>query len=160
MPNSSDPIVPRNVRRHSDPLAPIPARPNLPALRQPNQPLARPHVSPRQPSRSPTQSVTRRRWPLALRVLLWIVVTLLSGITILGGLVLTGQTELVAWIIVGAVLTVVFGTPLLCVGGLFVFYIWAVTRMGRSRHRPQPAKAGGTQQVAQTIVVGEVVLDE
>jgi len=58
------------------------------------------------------------------------------------------------------VLTVVFGTPLLCVVGLFAFYVWAVTRMGRSRRHPQPSKAEYTQQVTQTIVVGEVVLDE
>jgi hypothetical protein len=93
-------------------------------------------------------------------VVVWVGIVLLSIIAVLGVLVLTGQTELVAWIIVGAVLTVVFGTPLLCVVGLFVFYVWAVTRMRRSRQRPQPAKAGGTQQMAQTIVVGEVVLNE
>jgi flagellar biogenesis protein FliO len=84
----------------------------------------------------------------------------LGGITVLSGLVLAGQTDLVAWIIVGAVLTVVFGTPLLCVVGLFLFYVWAVTRMGRSRRRPPSTKTGGVQQVAQTVIVGEVVLDE
>jgi len=160
MPNSSDPMVPRNARRRSDSPAPTQVRPSPPVLRQPIQPLAQPHVLPTQPCVSPPQSVTVRRWPLALRVVVWVGIVLLSIIAILGSLVLTGQTELVAWIIVGAVLTVVFGTPLLCVVGLFVFYVWAVTRMGRSRPRPQPAKAGGTQQVAQTIVVGEVVLDE
>lgn len=102
----------------------------------------------------------RRRWPLVLRVLLWCGMIGLGGITVLSGLVLAGQTELVAWIIVGAVLTVVFGTPLLCVVGLFLFYVWAVTRMGRSRRRPPSTKTGGVQQVAQTVIVGEVVLDE
>lgn len=160
MPNSSDPIVPRNARRRSDSPVPTRVRPSPAALRQPIQPLAQPRVLPTQPRVSPPQSVTGRRWPLALRVVVWVGIVLLSTIAILGSLVLTGQTELVAWIIVGAVLTVVFGTPLLCVVGLFIFYVCAVTRMGRSRQRPQPAKAGGTQQVAQTIVVGEVVLDE
>jgi uncharacterized membrane protein len=93
-------------------------------------------------------------------VVVWVGIVLLSIIAVLGVLVLTGQTELVAWIIVGAVLTVVFGTPLLCVVGLFLFYVWAVTRMGRSRRRPPSTKTGGVQQVAQTIIVGEVVLDE
>ncbi len=160
MPNSSDPIVPRNTRRRSDSRAPTRVRPSPPILHQPIQPLTQPRVLPIQPHVSPPQSGTRRRWPLALRVVVWVSTVLLSIIAILGSLVLTGQTELVAWIIVGAVLTVVFGTPLLCVVGLFVFYVWAVTRMGRSRQRPQPAKARGTQQVAQTIVVGEVVRDE
>ncbi|MFV9507688.1 MAG: hypothetical protein AB4911_24315 [Oscillochloridaceae bacterium umkhey_bin13] len=100
-----------------------------------------------------------RRWPLVFRVLLWCGIIGLSGISVLGGLVLAGQTELVAWIIVGAVLSIVFGTPLLCVVGLFIFYVWAVTRMGRSRQRSPSTKTGGAQQVAQTIVVGEVVLD-
>jgi uncharacterized membrane protein len=93
-------------------------------------------------------------------VVVWVGIVLLSIIAVLGVLVLTGQTELVAWIIVGAVLTVVFGTPLLCVVGLFLFYVWAVTRMGRSRRRPPSTKTGGVQQVAQTVIVGEVVLDE
>lgn len=160
MPNSSDPIVPRNARRRSDPPAPTRVRPSPPSLRQPIQPLAQPRVLPTQPRVSPPQSVTRRHWPLALRVVVWVGIVLLSIIAVLGVLVLTGQTELVAWIIVGAVLTVVFGTPLLCVVGLFLFYVWAVTRMGRSRRRPPSTKTGGVQQVAQTVIVGEVVLDE
>lgn len=107
-----------------------------------------------------TPPAARRHWPLVLRVLLWCGMIGMSGIAVLGGLVLAGQTELVAWIVVGAVLTVVFGTPLLCVVGLFLFYVWAVTRMGRSRRRPPSMKTGGVQQVAQTVIVGEVVLDE
>jgi len=107
-----------------------------------------------------TPPAARRHWPLVFRVLLWCGMIGMSGIAVLGGLVLAGQTELVAWIIVGAVLTVVFGTPLLCVVGLFLFYVWAVTRMGRSRRRPPSTKTGGVQQVAQTVIVGEVVLDE
>jgi uncharacterized membrane protein len=93
-------------------------------------------------------------------VVVWVGIVLLSIIAVLGVLVLTGQTELVAWIIVGAVLTVVFGTPLLCVVGLFLFSVWAVTRMGRSRRRPPSTKTGAVQRMAETIVVEAVVLDE
>lgn len=160
MSNKPDPLVPRHARHRSSRLAPLPARRNPPACRQPDQPLARPYSASTQPPVPQTPPTARRRWPLMFRVLLWCGIVGLSGITVLGGLVLAGQTELVAWIIVGAVLTVVFGTPLLCVMGLFLFYVWAVTRMGRSRRRPPSTKTGGAQQVAQTVIVGEVVLDE
>lgn len=160
MSNKPDPLVPRHARHRSDRLAPLPARPNPPARRQPDQPLARSYSPSMQSPVPQTPPAARRRWPLVLRVLLWCGIVGLSGITVLGGLVLAGQTELVAWIIVGAVLTVVFGTPLLCVVGLFLFYVWAVTRMGRSRRRPPSTKTSGAQQVAQTVIVGEVVLDE
>ncbi len=160
MSNKPDPLVPRHACHSSDRLAPLPARPNTPARRQPDQPLVRPYSASTQSPVPQTPLAARRRWPLVLRVLLWCGIVGLSGITVFGGLVLVGQTELVAWIIVGAVLSVVFGTPLLCVVGLCIFYIWAVTRMGRSRRRPLSTKTGGAQQVAQTVIVGEVVLDE
>ena len=61
------------------------------------------------------------------------------GTCLLGALLLAGQDELLARIIVGAVLVVVFGTPVLCVLGLFVFSLWAMTRFGRRavRHDSQ-----------------------
>ena len=160
MSNKPDPLVPRHARHHSNRLAPLRTHPNPPAHRQPDQTLARPYSALRQSSVQQTPPAARRHWPLVFRVLLWCGMIGMSGIAVLGGLVLAGQTELVAWIIVGAVLTVVFGTPLLCVVGLFLFYVWAVTRMGRSRRRPPSTKTGGVQQVAQTVIVGEVVLDE
>jgi hypothetical protein len=159
MSNESDPLVPRHARHRSDRLAPLPARLNPPARHQPGQLPARPYSASTQSSVRQPPPAARRRWPLVFRVLLWCGIIGLSGISVLGGLVLAGQTELVAWIIVGAVLSIVFGTPLLCVVGLFLFYVWAVTRMGRSRQRSPSTKTGGAQQVAQTIVVGEVVLD-
>lgn len=160
MSNKPDPLVPRHARHRSNRLAPLRTHPNPPTRRQLDQPLARPSSASRQPSAQQTPPAARRHWPLVLRVLLWCGMIGMGGITVLSGLVLAGQTELVAWIIVGAVLTVVFGTPLLCVVGLFLFYVWAVTRMGRSRRRPPSTKTGGVQQVAQTVIVGEVVLDE
>lgn len=160
MSNKPDFLVPRHARHRSNRLAPLRTHPNPPTRRQSDQPLARPYSASRQPSVQQPPLAARRRWPLVLRVLLWCGMIGLGGITVLSGLVLAGQTDLVAWIIVGAVLTVVFGTPLLCVVGLFLFYVWAVTRMGRSRRRPPSTKTGGVQQVAQTVIVGEVVLDE
>lgn len=148
------------ARARSNRLAPLPARPNRPARRQPAQPLAPSSATSLRSCVRPPPPTVRRRWPLALRLLLWSGVIGLIGLAAFGGLILAGQTELVAWIIVGAALTVVFGTPLLCVAGLFVFYVWAMTRMGRSRQRPPSKKLGGAQQAPQTIIVGDVVLDE
>lgn len=148
------------ARARSNRRAPLPARPNLPARRQPRQPLVWSSAASLRSRVRPPSLAVRRRWPLALRALLWGGVIGLCGLAVSGGLILAGQTELVAWIVVGAVLTVVFGAPLICVAGLFVFYVWAMTRVGRSRQRPPSKKAGGAQQATQTIIVGEVVLDE
>jgi hypothetical protein len=62
-------------------------------------------------------------------------------------LLLTGQTVLLAQLIVGAVLVVVFGTPLLCLLGLTAFTVWALTRAGRRRARPASAPAPDTRRV-------------
>ncbi|PDW00939.1 hypothetical protein [Candidatus Chloroploca asiatica] len=148
MSNEPDPLVLRHARHRSDGRTPLPARLNPPVRHQPLPSRA-------QSRRSPAQAVTRRRWPRALRVVVWIGSVLLSITAILGVLVLTGQTEFVAWIIVGAVLAVVFGTPLLCVVSLFIWYGWAVTRMGRARQRPPATKTSAAPQVAQTIIVIE-----
>ncbi|NCC35613.1 MAG: hypothetical protein EOM24_26920 [Chloroflexia bacterium] len=148
MSNEPDPLVLRHARHRSNRLVPLPARLNPPVRYQPLPSRA-------QLRGSPAQAVTRRRWPLALRVVVWVGSVLLSITAILGVLVLTGQSEFVAWIIVGAVLAVVFGTPLLCVVSLFIWYGWAVTRMGRARQRPPATKTSAAPQVAQTIIVIE-----
>jgi hypothetical protein len=63
------------------------------------------------------------------------------------------------WIVVGAVLVVVFGTPLLCLVGLVAFYVWALTRAGRRRSLPPLPRPAPTSQ-PQPIIVGEVVFDD
>lgn len=152
MPRSNDPLVPRDTRRHAAPLAPqSPLRPLAPP-----SPL-RPQSQTQVPSARPSG---RRSWPWVLRVFVGIATVILIVFAILAGLVLAGQTTLVAWIIVGAVLVVVFGTPLLCLVGLFAFNIWALTRLGRSRRRPAPTHASSAKQTARTIVAGEVVIDD
>lgn len=109
---------------------------------------------------SPAPHPPRKRWSLAARILFGLVLGILGSFGMLVVLVLTGQTALVAWIIVGAVLLVVFGTPLLCLLGLVAFYIWAMTRMRRSRSpvRSSPSPAAASPE--HPIIVGEVVFDD
>jgi hypothetical protein len=101
----------------------------------------------------------RRRLSLVARIALGIVACVLT----IGGMFITllliGQDELIAWLVVGAVLVVVFGTPLLCLVGLVVFYVWALTRAGRRRSLPPQPHPAPTSQ-AQPIIVGEVVFDD
>lgn len=153
MPRSNNPLAPREPRR---PPAPLATRSQHPAPLARVQPPA--FVQPASETKPP--SPTRRRWPVAVRILVGALIAIVGVVAVLGALVLVGQTQLVATIIVGAVLVAVFGTPLLCVIGLFVFYVWAVTRMGRARHRQQPEQARSVRRVAETVVVGEVLLDE
>lgn len=80
---------------------------------------------------TPSPQRQPRRLPVFVRGLLVLCLFAVLGTCLLGGLALAGQSELVARIIVGAVLVVVFGTPLLCVVSLFVFSFWAMTRFGR-----------------------------
>lgn len=150
MPDTHNPRVPRTARRGAD-LLPV-TRVSLPRPDRPAPPLAPPRVA-------PTHSFVRRRWPLALRVLMGLTLVLLCIAAVLGALLLAGQTALVAWLVVGAVLTVVFGTPLLVVLGLLALFVHAMSQMGRARRSPQPPRATGAP-LAQTIVVGTVVDDE
>lgn len=99
-----------------------------------------------------------RRLAPALRLVLdfCTIAGLLVGV--LGLLLAFGYTQLVASLIVGAVVCVVFGTPLLCVIGIVVFYVWAMTRI----HRRPNSRAREAIPSRQTppIVASEVFLDE
>lgn len=101
----------------------------------------------------------RRRLSLAARIALGIVACVLTIGGMFVTLLLMGQDELIAWLVVGAVLVVVFGTPLLCLVGLVVFYVWALTRAGRRRSLPPKPRPAPASQ-AQPIIVGEVVFDD
>lgn len=101
----------------------------------------------------------RRRLSLVATIALGIVACVLAIGGMFVTLLLMGQDELIAWLVVGAVLVVVFGTPLLCLVGLVVFYVWALTRAGRRRSFPPQPRSAPTSQ-AQPIIVGEVVFDD
>jgi hypothetical protein len=77
------------------------------------------------------------------------VVVMIGIIILLGALALTllvtGQTVLLAQLIVSAVLIVVFGTPTCCVLGLIIAYAALCTR-SRRRARPAPAPAPDTRR--------------
>ena len=143
--------------RTSTEQPPVVARPSALA-RTPSQPLAR--LRPAVESTVPAVPMHRRRLSLVARIVLGIVACAL----IIGGvfvtLLLMGQDELIAWLVVGAVLVVVFGTPLLCLIGLIVFYVWALTRAGRRRHTPHHPRPAPAPSQAQPIIVGEVVFDD
>ncbi len=143
MPNTTCPLVPRRARhRHDRFITPLPVRPNPTTRRQPDQPLAWPYSPPTHSSEPQPPPTARRRWPFLLRLLCWCSAIGLGSVMLLGLLTLTGQTELAARIIVGTVLTVVFGTPLLCLAGLFALSIWARNRVRTGRtlqHTPTPA---------------------
>lgn len=137
MSKKPNPLVLRHPLRRSTRLVPLRARSKPPFHHQPIQLLAQRYLA----SLPPTRPVVYRRpWPIVFRMLLWGSIIWLGIITVLGGLILVGQTELVARIILGAVLTVVFGTPLLCVVGLVTLRVWAMTRRGRLHQRPSPTK--------------------
>lgn len=138
MPHTYLPAARRVARRRSSCQLPTRAHPALPARR----PASRPPASP------------------ALRILAAIGFILVMGAALLAGLVLAGQHELVAWIVVGATLTVVFGTPLLCLVGLVAVYLAAIGRMGRARRRPPPAPVASAPHPAGAILVSEVVIDD
>ena len=75
-----------------------------------------------------------------VRVLIGIGLFVMLAVGAVGTLLLAGQTELVARIVVGAVLVVVFGTPLLCLVSLFVFSFWSMTRLSRRALRSSQQK--------------------
>lgn len=126
--------------------------------RTPSQPLVR--LRPVAESTVPPVPMHRRRLSLVARIVLGIVACVLTIGGMFATLLLMGQDELIAWLVVGAVLVVVFGTPLLCLVGLVVFYIWALTRAGRRRHTPQHPRPAPTSSQVQPIIVGEVVFDD
>ena len=85
---------------------------------------------------------------------------LLVAIATGGAYLLFFQVELLSWIIVGLMLTVVFGTPLLCVVGLFLIYVRAMARIGQARSGARAPIVQRTTSAPQTIVVSEVVFDD
>ena len=122
-----------------------------------DQPLARRNTTSIRPilaSVPPVPRPIRRQLPIVIRGLLTLCLIGALVVCGLGSLLLAGQDELIARIIVGAVLVVVFGTPLLCIASLFVFSFWAMTRFGRRAVRQSssgtstpktPPDRGGTQ---------------
>lgn len=163
MPRPTDLATPEPRRRgptlHTTPAhPPVVARP-APPVRVTPTPLAR-----RVPASTdmPAQAVRRRiRRPWSK--LAWLAVAVLTLLVLIGGmftfLLLTGQDELIAWIVVGCVLVIVFGTPLLCVVGLFVFYFWALSRLGRARTMSPRSRPSPTTNPDHPIVWGEVLDD-
>lgn len=149
----------RSTSLHTGPAhPPVVVRPAPPA-RVPPAPLARRvPVSTATPAQ-PAQRRTRRSWPKTA----WLAVVVLSLLVLIGGaftfLLLTGQDDVIARIVVGCVLVVVFGTPLLGVVGLFVFYIWALSRVGRARTIPSRPKPSPACQRDDPVVWGEVLDD-
>jgi hypothetical protein len=138
---------------------PVLVRPALPARVPPATLARRVPTSPPTPAQ-PVQRRTRRPWPK----LAWLAVVALSLLAIIGGtftfLLLTGQDKVIAWMVVGCVLVVVFGTPLLCVVGLVVFYFWALSRVGRARTIPTRSKPAPAAHRDDPVVWGEVVFDD
>lgn len=112
---------------------------------------------PSPPARTP--AVRRRRLPRWLIGL--VAVSALPGCAIAGAifLIAIGQTELLAQIIVGCVLLVVFGTPALCLIAFFIGCFWLVARAGRSR-RPEQRSQGARRSEPDQVIMGEVVFDD
>lgn len=121
-------------------------------------PLAPTHPTtlPKPSVRSAAATVHRRLAPV-VRIILGFCTFAGFLLSVLGLLLAFGHTQLVASLIVGAVLCVVFGTPLLCVIGIIVFYLWAMTRVHR---RPRPSTQQTTASPRAASVVTEVILDE
>lgn len=96
-----------------------------------HQPLL-PGPAPLPPPRPRPQAHQLRfpRWLIGL-----LVVVALPALVVIFGVVLLvlDQTELLARIIVGCVLVVVFGTPALCLLAFLICCFWLVARAGRSR---------------------------
>lgn len=139
---------------------PVVVRPAMPVRPQP-APLARRTANPSTArSVEPARIRPRRPWSLATKL----GIAALGFLLAIGGaftfLLLTGQDEVIARIVVGCVLVVVFGTPLLCVIGLLAFYVWAITRLGRARRMPQPTNLTPVTPPAHPVIVGEVVFDD
>jgi hypothetical protein len=132
----------------------LPARPDSAGLgrRPPASPLAVRRTTP--PQISLRRSRPGRFW-LGV-VVIALVLAVVATFTLL---LLTGRDDVIAWLVVGCVLVVVFGTPLLCVVGLVVFYVWAVSRIGRARSLPRRPPAQPTPAPQYPVVVGEVLDD-
>lgn len=113
------------------------------------------------PSRSTLSTATsptsRRRLHPALRVLIGLCLCGALVLGTLGALLLAGQTELVATLIVGAVLLVVFGTPLMCVVGIIALYVWSMSRVYRRPARTQSPTPPHTPRGK--VVIAEIVDD-
>ena len=99
---------------------------------------------------------TLRRLHPVLRLFIGFCLCAALVIGTLGVLLLAGQTDLVASLVVGAVLVVVFGTPLLCVVGIIAFYVWAMTRVRRPALPQQPTKSPSPRS---EVVVAEIIDD-
>jgi len=125
----------------------------------------------KRPNRSSTP--TTRSRSCVTRILSSLLLTILIGGSAFTTLLLLGQTRLLAWLIVGTVLTIVFGTPLLGVLGLFYAYAWAVTPAHRhfahpnslrySPHTPHaPVSPASSPPPASPpiVLVGEIVDDD
>lgn len=106
--------------------------------------------------RAAATAVHRRLAPI-VQVLLGFCTLAGFVLSVLGLLLAFGHTQLVASLLVGAVLCVVFGTPLLCVLGIILFYIWAMTRI---RRRPSHPSQQTTTVPRTAPMVTEVILDE
>lgn len=123
------------------------------------------HCQPGSSSPAPVPPPPRRSSARRLRLLRWFIGLLVAAavptLAVTFGLVLRmlGQTELLARIIVGCVLVVVFGTPTLCLLGFFLGCFWLIAHAGRSRHPDQRAPSAHTS-VPERVVVGEVMFDD
>ncbi len=140
---------------------PVVTRP-APVTRPPPAPLAQctPIESPAASTAPPPPRPPRTRWSRVARVLFGLMLGVLGIIGLLTVLVLMGQPVLVAWIIVGAVLVIVFGTPLLCLLGLIACYVWAMTRLRRPRSMARPTPSPTAAPAEHPVIVGEVVFDD
>lgn len=117
--------------------------------------LPGPPASP-SPRKRPCRRCRLPRWLIGL-----LVVTAVPALAVTFGAVLLmlGQTEFLAQLIVGCVLLVVFGTPTL---GLFCFIagcFWLMARAGRAR-RPTQRAQEARPSALERVVVGEVMLDD
>jgi predicted lipid-binding transport protein (Tim44 family) len=139
---------------------PVVTRP-APVIRSQPAPLVRCASNPLPPApTSPAPRPPRTRWSRVARVLFGLMLGVLGIIGLLTILVLMGQTVLVAWIIVGAVIVIVFGTPLLCLLGLIACYVWAMTRLRRPRSPARPTPSPAAAPAEHPVIVGEVVFDD
>lgn len=101
---------------------------------------------------------TRSRWSPRARIALALLCLALAVGVSLAALAAT-RPDLLAWLVVGCVLVVVFGTPLLCVVGLLLVTLWAVSRAGRRRTPPRALQPPAVAHPARDVIVGEVMLD-
>jgi hypothetical protein len=101
----------------------------------------------------------RRRLPRWLIGLLVVTAVPVLAVTFGAVLLMLGQTEFLAQLIVGCVLLVVFGTPALCLLGFFIGCFWLMARAGRAR-RPTQRAQEARPSALERVVVGEVMLDD